>query len=157
MGRWSNELCDLFHLPQDLLPPLRSSGSILGDLLSSRAGELCISNQAKIIVGGADIQLAVQSTHPAVDDIVIVSGTTTPIVKVTGSYITDPLERTWTNRHNTETDFILEANAGVTGLNYQRLKEIFYPNEGYDIIEAELADRSEENTSELMSLMRISY
>src|SRR3546814_582687 len=192
MGRWSNELCDLFHLSQDLLPPLRSSGSILGDVLPSRAGELGISHQAKIIVGGADTQLAVQSTHPAVDDIVIVSGTTTPIVKVTGSYITDPLERTWTNRHNTETDFILEANAGVTGLNYQRLKEIFYPNEGYDIIEAELADadhsqcvaslgslvaseksplttggfifdapvshrRSEEHTSELQSLMRISY
>src|SRR5690606_34361101 len=36
--------------------------------------------------------------------------------------------------------FILEANAGVTGLNYQRLKEIFYPNEGYDVIEAELAE-----------------
>src|SRR5690606_29246919 len=68
-----------------------------------------------------------------------VSGTTTPIVKLTGGYVTDALERTWTNRHITETDFILEANAGVTGLNYQRLKEIFYPNEGYDVIEAELA------------------
>jgi autoinducer 2 (AI-2) kinase len=36
--------------------------------------------------------------------------------------------------------FILETNAGVTGLNYQRLKEVFYPNEGYDVIEKELAE-----------------
>ena len=69
---------------------------------------------------------------------VIVSGTTTPIIKITGEYITDDQERTWTNRHTDERSFILEANAGVTGLNYQRLKEIFYPNEGYDVIEKEL-------------------
>ena len=33
---------------------------------------------------------------------------------------------------------MVEANAGVTGLNYQRLKKIFYPNEGYEVIEEEL-------------------
>ena len=33
---------------------------------------------------------------------------------------------------------MFEANAGVTGLNYQRLKKIFYPNESYEVIEQEL-------------------
>ncbi|MBS1566236.1 MAG: sugar kinase, partial [Bacteroidetes bacterium] len=55
-------------------------------------------------------------------------------------YITDRQERTWTGRHVDETSFMFEANAGVTGLNYQRLKEIFYPNEGYDVIEKELSE-----------------
>lgn len=48
--------------------------------------------------------------------------------------------RTTTSRHTDEHSFILEANAGVTGLNYQRLKDIFYPVEGYDVIERELKE-----------------
>jgi autoinducer 2 (AI-2) kinase len=85
-----------------------------------------------VVVGGSDTQLAIMSMQPSVDDIVIVSGTTTPIIKIADNYVTDDLERTWTSRHTDETSFLLEANAGVTGLNYQRLKEIFYPNEPYE-------------------------
>lgn len=138
-GQWSDELCSLFDLSPAMLPELRLSGSVLGQILAGRAAELGISREARVIVGGADTQMAVRSTAPSLDDVIIVSGTTTPIVKVTGEYITDKGERTWSNRHAAENEFILEANAGVTGLNYQRLKEIFYPNEGYDVIEAELA------------------
>jgi autoinducer 2 (AI-2) kinase len=100
---------------------------------------MSISRDAVVVVGGADTQLAIKSTGPAVEDVVIVSGTTTPIVKIIPEYVYDKRARTWTNRHIDENSFILEANAGVTGLNYQRLKEIFYPNEGYDVIERELA------------------
>lgn len=136
---WSKELCTLFGLPESLLPPLQASGTVLGKVLPTYAAEPNISPDAAVIVGGADTQLAIRSTQPAVDDIVIVSGTTTPIVKIIDRYIIDTDERTWTNRHIDKDSFILEANAGVTGLNYQRLKEIFYPNEGYDVIEKELA------------------
>lgn len=139
-GNWSGELAELFQIPFDILPELRPSGSILGKVQPARASELGIPADAVVIVGGADTQLAVESTNPAVNDVIIVSGTTTPIVKVTNEYQTDPEQRTWSNRHSTKGEFILEANAGVTGLNYQRLKEIFYPNEGYDIIESELAE-----------------
>lgn len=136
---WSKELCGFFGLPETILPPLHASGTILGNILPAIAKEMSISSEALVVVGGADTQLAIKSTAPAVDDIVIVSGTTTPIVKIVPEYICDRKERTWTNRHIDENSFILEANAGVTGLNYQRLKEIFYPNEGYDVIEKELA------------------
>lgn len=139
-GRWSDRLCDLFQLSTAILPELRASGTVLGGILPDRARELGVSGESVVIVGGADTQLAVRSTQPSLDDVIIVSGTTTPIAKVTGNYLTDPAQRTWTNRHATAGSFILEANAGVTGLNYQRLKEIFYPNEGYDVIEAELAE-----------------
>lgn len=138
-GAWSAELCDLFDIDPAVLPPLRPSGTVLGKLLPEYAKAFNVSSDAVVIVGGADTQLAVKSTQPSVDDIVIVSGTTTPIVKIVRGYVTDARERTWTNRHIDADSFILEANAGVTGLNYQRLKEIFYPNEGYDVIEKELA------------------
>jgi autoinducer 2 (AI-2) kinase len=101
---------------------------------------LGISMEAEIVVGGSDTQLAILSTQPETNDVVIVSGTTTPIIKLTDQYITDEKERTWTSRHIDKDTFMFEANAGVTGLNYQRLKEIFYPNEDYDVIEKELSE-----------------
>jgi autoinducer-2 kinase len=136
---WSKELCSIFGVSENILPPLRLSGTVLGKILPEYADDLHISPEAVIIVGGADTQLAIKSTQPSVEDIVIVSGTTTPVVKIIHDYTVDQHQRTWTNRHVANDAFILETNAGVTGLNYQRLKEVFYPNEGYDVIEKELA------------------
>lgn len=137
---WSEHLCKLFSLEPQFLPRLTPSGTILGTILASEAAAFGISPNAQIVVGGADTQLAIISTQPMENDVVIVSGTTTPIIKLTKDYITDAQERTWTSRHTDESSFILEANAGVTGLNYQRLKEIFYPLEDYHVIETELKD-----------------
>lgn len=140
--RWSEELCGVFGLPTSLLPPLRLSGEVLGAIRADVALELGIAADAVVVVGGADTQLAVHSTKPGQNDVVIVSGTTTPVIKIVDRYITDGQQRTWTGRHIDVDSFMLEANAGVTGLNYQRLKEIFYPNEDYEVIEQELDETS---------------
>ena len=137
---WSLQLQDLFGLSASILPPLRDSGSILGQVLLQEAAEFGLSPEALVVVGGGDTQLAIRSMQPSSNDVVIVSGTTTPIIKIVDSYETDPRQHTWTSRYIDADHFILEANAGVTGLNYQRLKEIFYPNEGYEVIEKELED-----------------
>ncbi|GAB3706407.1 FGGY-family carbohydrate kinase [Spirosoma flavus] len=136
--RWSTDLCATFSIDTSLLPPLVASGTVLGKIHESIAAELGITSEALVVVGGADTQLAIRSTQPSVDDVVIVSGTTTPITQIAAHYITDSQQRTWTSRHTDADSFILEANAGVTGLNYQRLKEIFYPNEAYETIEQEV-------------------
>lgn len=136
---WSEELRLFFGLEAKHLPPLKASGSVAGSLLPAVAAQWGISAEAVVVKGGGDTQLAIKSTQPSVDDVVIVSGTTTPIVKLVDRYVTDAKERTWTSRDIEAGRFVFEANAGVTGLNYQRLKEVFYPNEGYDVIEEELA------------------
>ncbi|AHF15428.1 FGGY-family carbohydrate kinase [Niabella soli] len=135
---WSESLCELFSFPLSLLPPLTSSGTVLGQIRQPLAEALSISRDAKVIVGGADTQLAVLSTCAQAGDLVIVSGTTTPIIKLSASYDLDNAQRTWTGRYIDDNSYMVEANAGVTGLNYQRLKKIFYPNEGYEVIENEL-------------------
>ncbi|HEX5553283.1 MAG TPA: FGGY family carbohydrate kinase [Chitinophagaceae bacterium] len=137
-GCWSDELCEMFGIERSLLPSLHWSGTVLGNIMPQYADKWHIDQGTPVIVGGADTQLAIKSTQPASGDIVIVSGTTTPVIKVTEEYLLDEKERTWTNRHVEGAQFILETNCGVTGLNYQRLRECFYPNEGYDRIEAEL-------------------
>lgn len=141
-GNWSEELCALFGISPKVLPALSQSGSIAGTVKKDIAGSWGINPDALVVTGGGDTQLAIKSTSPSVGDVVIVSGTTTPVVKLEGAYITDEQERTWTSRDITKDRFVFEANAGVTGLNYQRLKEVFYPNEGYDVIERELAENA---------------
>jgi len=141
-GNWSEELCALFGISQKLLPSLSQSGSKVGTVKKSIAETWQLNPGTLIITGGGDTQLAIKSTSPSVGDVVIVSGTTTPVVKLEGNYITDEHERTWTSRDITKDRFVFEANAGVTGLNYQRLKEVFYPNEGYDVIERELSENA---------------
>lgn len=137
-GEWSDELCAYYQLDRNLLPPLRLSGSSLGGVLPEVCAEIGLSGSVQVIVGGADTQLAIKSTMPELGDIVVVSGTTTPVVLVTGDYLLDERKRTWTGRHLDDGQFILEANAGVTGLNIQRLKRVFYPNEPYEVMEQEL-------------------
>lgn len=137
-GNWSSELCAIFDMDSGLLPALSQSGSIAGPVKKVLAKDWGIAEDMLVITGGGDTQMAIKSTQPAVGDVVIVSGTTTPVVKLESSFVTDSEERTWTSRDIEENRFVFEANAGVTGLNYQRLKEVFYPNEGYEIIEKEL-------------------
>jgi sugar (pentulose or hexulose) kinase len=138
--KWSDELCNVFNLSTNYLPELRDSGTVSGVILRTIAEDWNIAADAIVVKGGGDTQLAIKSTLPSVEDMVIVSGTTTPIVKLVDHYITDVEERTWTSRDIENGRFVFEANAGVTGLNYQRLKEVFYPNEGYDVIEKELSE-----------------
>ena len=137
-GNWSDELCAYYQLDQALLPPLRQAGSLLGSVLEEVRAEIGISGSVEVLVGGADTQLAIKSTMADLGDIVVVSGTTTPITLVTGEYLLDSKQRTWTGRHLDDGQFVLEGNAGVTGLNIQRLKGIFYPNEPYQVMEKEL-------------------
>ncbi|RYZ49613.1 MAG: sugar kinase, partial [Sphingobacteriales bacterium] len=141
-GNWSEELCAMFGISKDLLPPLSQSGSNVGPVRKDIAVAWGLSADAQVITGGGDTQMAIKSTGPSVGDMVIVSSTTTPVVKLEGRYITDKEQRTWTSRDIKKDRFVFEANAGVTGLNYQRLKEVFYPNEGYDIIEKELGENT---------------
>lgn len=132
--QWSPELCAVFGLDESLLPPLVNAGTIIGPVTDPT-----FSQEAVVVAGGGDTQLAIKSTQPAIDDVVIVSGTTTPIVKLVDKYTLDEKQRTWTSRDIDPKRLVFEANAGVTGLNFQRLKEVFFPNEGYDVIEKELA------------------
>lgn len=137
--KWDDDLCEMFSVSKSNLPVLASAGTTLGPVREDIAAQLNLDSGIKFVVGGADTQMAINSTAPALDDLVIVAGTTTPIVKVTDAYILDPLQRTWTNSHLFDDQYIFEVNAGVTGLNLQRLKSFFYPAETYAKMEEELA------------------
>lgn len=144
-GKWSPELCNLYGIPEGLLPRLSQSGEIVGQVKDSVATDWGLGENVKAVTGGGDTQMAIKSTRPHTGDVILVSGTTTPVVKLEGGFLTDDEQRTWTSRDIAPDRFVFEANAGVTGLNYQRLKEVFYPNESYEVIEKELAENLHDN------------
>lgn len=135
---WSTEMCHTFGIAPTVLPSLIPSGSVLGTLTSGTAAELNLPVDTPVIVGGGDTQLAIHSTGSGVEDIVIVSGTTTPIAKITDTFTTDKSAQAWINAYTTPHQFLIETNPGITGLNYQKLQSIFYPNEGYAMMEQEM-------------------
>src|SRR5690625_2884156 len=110
-------MCEIFSIPKSYLPEIASAGKVLGTVREEIAEQLGLDPEMEFIVGGADTQMAINSTEPALNDLVIVAGTTTPIVKVKDEYILDKNQRTWTNSHLYDRQYILEVNAGVTGLN----------------------------------------
>ncbi|MCO4850582.1 FGGY-family carbohydrate kinase [Bacillus vallismortis] len=143
---WSEEMCGIFGFSSSILPPLVRAGTVIGTLTHEYASELGLSIQAKVISGGGDTQLAVKSTGAALEDIVIISGTTTPITKITAKH-GDTKHKAWLNCHTDQGHWLVETNPGITGLNYQKLKQIFYPNEPYEVMEEEISALAKEDNA----------
>ncbi|MEK5081877.1 FGGY-family carbohydrate kinase [Bacillus sp. FSL H8-0515] len=143
---WSEEMCGIFGFSSSILPPLVRAGTATGTITNENASKLGLSIHAKVVAGGGDTQLAVKSTGAVLEDIVIVSGTTTPITKVTAEH--DDLKyKAWLNCHTDQGQWLVETNPGITGLNYQKLKQIFYPNETYDVMEEEMSALAKEDNA----------
>jgi autoinducer 2 (AI-2) kinase len=136
-GRWSEELCNTFGINSSFLPPIKGSGSVIGKIRPALAKQLKLSEDVQVVVGGADTELAIKGTQAETGDIVIISGTTIPIAKVNDEYLVDKLQRCWVSRHVEANQFVVETNPGAAGLNYQRLKNIFFPDKSYDEVEDE--------------------
>src|SRR5690625_7306232 len=81
--KWDDELCEIFSIPKSYLPELASAGKVLGTVREEIAEQLGLDPEMEFIVGGADTQMAINSTEPALNDLVIVAGTTKPSGEVT--------------------------------------------------------------------------
>lgn len=135
---WSRELCSVFGIEPDILPALVTAGKNLGHVNASVCQELGISADVVFVVGGADTQMAVKGMDAKQKDVVIVSGTTSPIVTIVPYKFYDERQRCWTDSYIDGKSYQIETNAGVTGLNYQRMKSFLFPDVTYEKIEEEL-------------------
>ncbi|MEG0979163.1 MAG: FGGY family carbohydrate kinase [Oscillospiraceae bacterium] len=137
-GSWSPELCKTYGIDMKILPNVLESGTKLGTVKDFIADELGLDKDVPFIVGGSDTSVAVVGTHAVQGEIVVTSGTTTPITFISDEYVVDSNQKCWTNCHLEKGKFILESNVGVTGLNYQRLKKSFAPNISYKQLEDDM-------------------
>ena len=136
---WSEDLCAAYGISPDLLPPLAMAGDLIGPVKPHLQDSLGMADNAQFVVGGADTQCGVLQTGIKPGDIAVVSGTTTPITALLDKPFHDPQQRVWVDANLGARGYLLEMNPGVTGLNYQRIKNVLAPDLSYEELERSYA------------------
>ena len=138
--QWSEELIKRFKLEQLTMPPLLHAGSLLGLVKEDMKEQLKIAYDIPFLVGWADTQVAVLGAGMQEGDIAVVSGTTSPVVTLRTERYCDPQERCWTDSWLKGSMYQMETNPGVTGLNYQRIRNLLFDGVSYEDLEAALKE-----------------
>lgn len=119
IGQWSEELLSLFGLSHLDLPELVDPGSCVSTILPDVASTYGIPGDTIVSLSAADTQCAVIGSEATEDgDVVVVNGSTTPVVMVTNVLHSDPQQTTWSDLHVDDT-FLIESNGGRTGIVYR--------------------------------------
>ncbi len=134
-GRWSEKLCKAYDIDPSILPPLLGAGQVLAPILPLHRESFGMTEDAVFLIGGADTQCALMQANMQPGDIAVVSGTTTPCTALVNHKYYDPEQRVWTDANLNAEGYLIEMNPGVTGLNYQRLKEALCPDISYAELE----------------------
>ena len=135
-GAWSDFLCETYGIDPAFLPPLKMAGEQVGPILPDLAEDLGMRADACFVAGGADTQCGLLQTGIMPGDIAIVSGTTTPVTALTDHKFYDE-QRVWVDANLGAKGYLIEMNPGVTGLNYQRIKDVLAPDISYEALERE--------------------
>lgn len=139
---WSEELCKAFSVDSSFLPGIQIAATKLGNVKEEVCLDLGLIKDIPFVIGGADTQVAVKGIHAGEGDIVIVSGTTSPIVTISKDKFYDSRQRCWTDCYIDGHSYQIETNAGVTGLNYQRFKKVFFPDVDYAAIDEKIKEKT---------------
>ena len=129
-GSWSDKMCSHFMLDRTMLPPIAEAGSCLGAIKENVACDLGLNGDVSYIVGTADTQAALEGVGAAENEIVIVSGTTSPSVRIMNSF--EKHEKSWTSPIAEKNKFMLEINTFSSGINLQRFKDNMLPQFSYE-------------------------
>lgn len=122
---WAEDLIQELDLPLDLLPPIYEGGARLGGLLEGVAGSLGLLAGTPVHVGGGDTQFAslgVGAMRPG--EVVIVAGSTAPIMMTVDRPLFDPRRYPWVSTHLRPGLWTAEMNAGHTGMLYKWFRNV---------------------------------
>jgi autoinducer-2 kinase len=114
---WSEEIMKELQLDFSVLPEISECGTVLGDVTRGASRSTGLPHSATVVVGAADTAAAVlgcgvfEKGNP-----VAVAGTTTPVQSVTTRVVEDKKMRTWSCCHPVRNRWVVESNAGATGL-----------------------------------------
>jgi sugar (pentulose or hexulose) kinase len=123
---WAFDLLTELGIPDHILPPLMEAGTLIGGLQEEVAHRVGLSVSTPVFVGGGDAQfgsLGAGGMHP--DSVVIVGGSTTPLILTTDAPVLDPKKYPWVSTHLAPGLWAIEMNAGSTGRLYKWFRDTF--------------------------------
>jgi xylulokinase len=136
---WSQELLDAFGIPRHLLPPLRWSGTPAGTLLPSVAGELGLSPDVVVAVGGQDQKCAALGAGIADGAATVSLGTASAIEQVLDQPATDPAMRIPTFPFVRPGRWVLEGVVGTAAGSLRWYRDTMAPGVPYGVLDDEAA------------------
>lgn len=137
---WSQKLIALYTMETLKLPKIVSGGTCIGNIKHEMKKEWEICYDIPFIVGGADTQLAAIGAGIKENAVGIISGTTSPVVALQKDVFYDDEKRCWVDCFVGGNLYQIETNPGVTGLNYQRIRNLLFPDVSYEDIEEGLKE-----------------
>lgn len=132
---WSEELCGIFQADAAKLPPLADAGTVLGAVRPELCELLGIASGAVFAVGTADTQAALAGVRAETGECVIVSGTTSPCVKLIPEF--RKYQRIWLSPTTRRGQYMLEVNTASSGINLQRYKDMMLSDLSYGQLNAD--------------------
>ena len=138
-GCWSQELCDLIGVDIGKLPELADAGTVLGPIRPEICQTLGLAGEPVFVVGAADTQSAISAMQAEVGELVTVSGTTSPTLKIITDFCKYP--RTWVSPTAEPGRLMLEVNTASSGINLQRFKDTMLKDMPYEHLNEDAAQR----------------
>ena len=123
---WAFDLLTELEISNRILPPLMETGTLIGGLREEVAHRVGLLASTPVFVGGGDAQfgsLGAGGMHPG--SIVIVGGSTTPLILATDAPVMDPKRYPWVSTHLVPGLWAVEMNAGATGMLYKWFRDTF--------------------------------
>ncbi|MCP4166947.1 MAG: FGGY-family carbohydrate kinase [Chloroflexi bacterium] len=123
---WAYDLLREFDIRKSLLPPALESGEQLGGMDANIARAVGLPPGLPVHVGGGDTQFGCLGVGGMGNEqVVIVGGSTTPILLTLNRPMFDPLRYPWVSTHLAPEFWALETNAGLTGMLYKWFRDTF--------------------------------
>jgi len=116
---WSDEVIDAVGVAKDILPEIHESGSVVGEV-TSEAEKVCgLPKGLPIVQGAADTHCALLASDAQSNEVVIIAGSTAPVMMILDDLHCDPEQKIWTGCHVEKDRWVLESNATLTGANLE--------------------------------------
>lgn len=123
-GERSDRLGELFGQQGIRTWPVVTPGTIIGTVREDVSKIYGLPAGANVSIGAGDTQCAAIGSGALVPgDVVAVNGSTTPVVMVTDSLISDPEQRVWADRY-VDDRYLIESNGGKTGMLYRDITDV---------------------------------
>lgn len=135
--KWDHSICEAFDVEPSILPQVVKAGT-RHVIQAEKAFEFNLDSDCLYVVGGADTQLAALGMDLASEDIGLISGTSSPVVKYKNEipdYEKNKEFNFWCSCNLAGEGYQIETNPGVTGLNFQLIKDKLLPDTSYESID----------------------
>jgi autoinducer-2 kinase len=126
---WSADIAALCGLPEQVLPPVREPGTVVGGVSAAAAAATGLRPGTPVVAGGADTQLGLAGAGIGLGEFTVVGGTFWQATVLVDTPVIDPGQRLRTLCHTEAGQWMLEGIGFYSGMSMRWLRDAFCDRE----------------------------